>query len=175
MFECPHHGQFCYITSLVDSDWRWKRCMVRPDFTNLSVARYALVNDKDYATRRHVPALDCIVNVQSKAPQSPTQKADQMILHAAIHSATFCRLRQTLKEICAENPQAFEAACDKLLVDERANGSSKRKRPGPNAQHRFEICVQCESAYDVTDNSDTACIWHPGTYIRACRDIQRLG
>jgi hypothetical protein len=106
--------------------------------------------------------ISSIVNEQSQAPQPPTQKAGQMILNAAIDSATLDRARKVLKEICAENTQAFEAACDKLLVNETANGSAKRKRPDPSAQHRFEICVQCESEYDVTDNPEKACTWHPG-------------
>lgn len=159
--------------------------MVRPGPTNLGVARYAPVNDKDYATRNILPTssrpehiytltifnsichsmdISSIVNEQSQAPQPPTQKAGQMILNAAIDSATPDRVRKVLKEVCADNPEAFEAACDKLLVDETTNGSSKRKRPDPNAEHRFEVCEQCECEYDVTDNPEKTCTWHPGKY-----------
>jgi hypothetical protein len=79
---------------------------------------------------------------------------------SAINSATLERVQTVLREICAQNPQAFELASAKLLVPNRDD--AKRKRDSTH-QQRYEICVQCEEEYDVLDNEQGACEWHPGT------------
>jgi hypothetical protein len=96
-----------------------------------------------------------------------TQTAPQSALFGAIDSATPERVRQVLREICATNPEAFRSACDKLLVANDAaialpDSDMKRKRE--THQLRYEICVQCEEEYDVLDNEEGACEWHPGPY-----------
>jgi hypothetical protein len=102
------------------------------------------------------PEKSSVVNSTSEVSQSDKPSADQAALYAAIDSATLDRVRTVLREICTENPQAFQSACDKLLL----NVGTKRKR-GPT-QQRYEICVQCGEEYDVLSNNDKACVWHPG-------------
>jgi hypothetical protein len=93
----------------------------------------------------------------SAANATPTP---QSALFSAINSATLERVQTVLREICAQNPQAFELASAKLLVPNRDD--AKRKRDTTH-QQRYEICVQCEEEYDVLDNEQGACEWHPGT------------
>jgi hypothetical protein len=98
---------------------------------------------------------------------------DQSILLQAIDSATHDRLRTVLREICIESPAAFKLACDKLLVGQaaigdangQANGEASTKRKRDEPLQRYEICEQCETEYDVLDNHEDACIWHPGKSI----------
>ncbi|KAF2825775.1 hypothetical protein CC86DRAFT_34829 [Ophiobolus disseminans] len=88
-------------------------------------------------------------------PSKPTQHAAQAhILSTAIQSASLTRLQTVLQEICLESPEAYNLACQKLLVS-----SGKRKR---ESTHRYEICAQCKQEYDVTQNCSDACQWHPG-------------
>jgi hypothetical protein len=96
-----------------------------------------------------------------------TQTTPQSALFGAIDSATPERVRQVLREICATNPEAFRSACDKLLVANDAAVTlpgSDMKRKRETHQQRYEICVQCEEEYDVLDNEEGACEWHPGPY-----------
>jgi hypothetical protein len=104
----------------------------------------------------------------SRNGNSGQPDVDSSILFDAINSATLDRVQQVLREICTEDPVAFKLACDKLLVGQGAKSqansdiSTKRKREGPF--QRYEICEQCEEEYDVLDNPDDACIWHPGKF-----------
>jgi hypothetical protein len=58
--------------------------------------------------------------------------AEESVLLSAIESATIDRLCKVLREICTENPHAFQVACDNLLVQETCNDANdagtKRKR-----------------------------------------------
>ncbi|EAT82605.1 hypothetical protein HBH56_112270 [Parastagonospora nodorum] len=87
---------------------------------------------------------------------------DASVLHDAIDSATIDRLRTVLRAICTENTAAFKLACDHLLVVQGADGDTDTKRKRDERLQRFEICEQCQEEYDVLDNPDDACVWHPG-------------
>lgn len=94
---------------------------------------------------------------------------DASVLHNAIDSATIDRLRTVLRAICTENPAAFKLACDNLLVVQGADGNTDTKRKRDEPLQRFETCEQCKEEYDVLDNPDDACVWHPGKhYARKC-------
>jgi hypothetical protein len=117
------------------------------------------LNPSMYMAQPFILSTACRPEKLSEVSQSDKPSADQEALYTAIDSATLDRVRTVLRDICAENPQAFQSACDKLLL----NVGTKRKR-GPT-QQRYEICVQCGKEYDVLSNNDKACVWHPGNRI----------
>jgi hypothetical protein len=92
-------------------------------------------------------------------------KSDELVLLDAINSASPIRTRIVLIDICTQNPQACQLACDRLLLGHKQSGhksSAKRKRN--TTRQRYEICKQCKEEYDVQDNPKDACIWHPGRF-----------
>jgi hypothetical protein len=101
---------------------------------------------------------------------TPTRPPGQKdVLFDAIKSATLKRTQTVLQEICTESSEAFDLACKKLLVNEsdievdpEAEGKAGKKRKRDAMQQRYEICVQCEQEYDVSENWDEACRFHPG-------------
>jgi hypothetical protein len=98
-------------------------------------------------------------------PTSPT--TIQSTLLDAIDSATLDRVRKVLKELCTSNPQAFDFACEQLLVPSQARSApasdAKRKRDTMATHHqRYEICMKCKDEYDILDNPMGACECHPG-------------
>jgi hypothetical protein len=96
-------------------------------------------------------------NADANTEDPSTQSA----LFDAIDSATLDRVRTVLREVCAHNSEAFALASAKLLVQNREHPTdAKRKRDAH--QQRYEICVQCEEEYDILDNDEGACEWHPG-------------
>jgi hypothetical protein len=110
--------------------------------------------------------ISSIINNNAPAVQdenATTSNPDHPALLEAINSANIDRIRTILREICTASPQAFQLACDKLLINHAkssSNSSAKKKRDPP--QLRYEICQQCEEEYDVLDNVEDACTWHPG-------------
>lgn len=99
-----------------------------------------------------------------KRAAKEAQEEGYKILNAAIDSANLDRVRKVLKEVCTNNPLAFDKACNRLLVNQNSDGSLKRKRPDLNTKHRFEICVHCTSEYDITNNPKDSCTWHEGKH-----------
>ncbi|KAJ4355599.1 uncharacterized protein N0V89_003619 [Didymosphaeria variabile] len=113
-------------------------------------------------------------------------------LFDAIQSATADRVRVVLRDICIYQPTAFEAAYQKLLVDDgetfdvgdeeedesapeaRASPKTPKRRvtkAAPNLQagskrRRYEICHQCDEEYDAVANARTSCVYHDGTLRR---------
>jgi len=97
--------------------------------------------------------------VNTTTPSQPSD--DQRALLNAIDSATLKRVQTVLREICLESPEAFRLACEKMLVhDEHLKSNSESKK----RKNRYEICAQCKSEYDTTQNPSDACQWHPGMY-----------
>jgi hypothetical protein len=78
-------------------------------------------------------------------------------------------VRLILRSICAEDDHAKRKASDYLkqftrikksgLVDEGASAGTKRKA----ADVDISVCVNCDTIFSEADNSDTACLYHPGT------------
>ena len=96
--------------------------------------------------------------VNTTTPSQPSD--DQRALLNAIDSATLKRVQTVLREICLESPEAFRLACEKLLVsDENQNKPQKDGAAGTKRkhEHRYEICAQCKSEYDITQNPSDAC------------------
>jgi hypothetical protein len=93
-------------------------------------------------------------------------KSDGLVLLDAIDSISLHRARKVLIELCTESPQARQFLCDKLLVGHGQTSSKDDTEAGPkrkrDAQQRYEICKQCEEEYDILNNSQDACAWHPG-------------
>jgi hypothetical protein len=106
--------------------------------------------------------------------------ADQPALLDAIDSANLYRVRTVLREICIANPQAFQVACNELLVGHSQPSSKDDTKAGTKRKHdppqqRYEICEQCKEEYDVLDNPEDACIWHSGTTLLCTVDTLENG
>ena len=70
-------------------------------------------------------------------------------LEKAIATATPERLEIVLNTICNRNTEAAVLAPELMLTS-----SKKRKR--------YEICDNCNQEFDVNENNDKACQFHPG-------------
>lgn len=70
-------------------------------------------------------------------------------LHKAIQSATPDRLESVLCSLCNDSREAATLASQLLLI-----GSKKRKR--------YEVCKNCDEEFDIEENGDQACQFHPG-------------
>jgi hypothetical protein len=103
-------------------------------------------------------------NATASNGNATASHADQLALLNAIDSANADRVRTVLREICIANPEAFQLACDQLLVGHGQPNDTKTgtKRKHDSPQQRYEICEQCKQEYDVLNNADDACIWHSG-------------
>lgn len=124
---------------------------------------------------------------QKKNSKREAPDPTRTLLLNAIHSANLERVRTVLEEICNASLEAYNIACDRLLVelvddtssdpsldsewkeselreeseDEKKAVDASKKRRKPLSQ-RFEICKQCKEEYDVGRNYDDACNWHEG-------------
>lgn len=99
-------------------------------------------------------------------------------LFEAIASASPDRVRNILRELCAINTEAREHTMTTLLVaydqvepyalEDRTTPSfsvgRKRKREDTMLK-RYEMCVQCKKEYDISNNNQYSCKWHPRKYI----------
>jgi hypothetical protein len=115
------------------------------------------------------------------------RKADSTLLENAIRNATSPRLVETLWEICQGSVEAFNLACDKLLVgdedEEEQDESTKNGTATEEAEEidsaavlqrkrvltrsRYEVCKQCHQEYDVEENGPDSCVFHDG--MSSCR------
>lgn len=78
-------------------------------------------------------------------------------------------VRLILRSICADDDHAKRKASDYLnqfitikksgAVNEGASAGTKRKADDAD----ISVCVNCDSIFSEADNSDTACLYHPGT------------
>jgi len=108
--------------------------------------------------------ISSIVNTTAPSQASHPNATNDVLINA-IDSAILKRVQTVLREICLESPEAFRLACEKLLVrDENQNKPQKDGAAGTKRkhEHRYEICAQCKSEYDTTQNPSDACQWHPG-------------
>ena len=80
-------------------------------------------------------------------------------LNRAIEDALPERLRKTLLALCKENTD-IAVSCSQILLTDTSDdeGGKKRKRA------KFEVCVNCDQEFEVDDNSDQKCCYHPGGY-----------
>jgi hypothetical protein len=60
------------------------------------------------------------------------------------------------------NPQAHKLASEALLVPEKSSAKRKRAKNASAHSQRYEVCIQCHEEYDVLDNDEDACEYHPG-------------
>ena len=127
--------------------------------------------------------ISSLINTASASSQKDEANGvviEDDVLFNAIDSATLHRVQTVLREICTENPEAFSLACEKLLVghedstatdtdtdtdtEAKDDGGPGTKRKRDTMQHRYKICTQCDEEYDILDNPEDACEWHPGTF-----------
>jgi hypothetical protein len=83
--------------------------------------------------------ISSIVNDNSSAPQKDNSNGsnpDPAALLTAIDSANLDRVRTVLREICTANPQAFQLACDKLLVGYEHTNSAQPEVNSPSGAKR---------------------------------------
>lgn len=83
-------------------------------------------------------------------------------LHKAIDRATHDRLQRAVNSVCKTSTDAralFEGA---LLAVPKKSSTSKqsagRKRP------RFVLCQNCEEEFDILQNVEDSCKYHPGMF-----------
>lgn len=97
------------------------------------------------------------------------------LLEDAMSSATLDRLHATLKRVCKDSAEAFNIACDELLISPRmplgnnkenedAGNIAGQKRKRDFVTQRYEICEQCDQEFDVTKNKNDSCTWHEGRH-----------
>lgn len=94
--------------------------------------------------------------------QTPTATA-LLNLELAIKTASEERLRALLTSICKEIPEASQKVVKELFVD----SSIVKNVPGQVAGikrpiSRYERCGNCKNEFDITENSETSCRYHPG-------------
>lgn len=73
-------------------------------------------------------------------------------------------VRTILRTICHEDYEIKQKTSDYLdkfeaKLSESTSASAKRKAPEPD----IALCVNCDNPFTEADNSDTACLYHPGT------------
>jgi hypothetical protein len=74
----------------------------------------------------------------------------QQLLINAIDSSTVTRLRTVLHDICSKSPQAFQLACDQLLIQ----GVSPSQIPGRTAQRPINLEDDEEDDSEDEDESE---------------------
>jgi hypothetical protein len=101
------------------------------------------------------------------------------ILWDALKGASKGRLFLTLTKIIKTDPDAAAIASSLLLAESKQDTSAKRKTSEVSTSaeeqdvatsgvlpakkvKRYEVCVQCDEEFDITNNNAEACQWHPG-------------
>jgi hypothetical protein len=126
-------------------------------YTNINIS--SIVNINTPPPTSHSGANSDRVTMPTAKPASTTAPSS---LSDAIDSATADRVRKVFKEICSANPQAHKLASEALLVPEKSSAKRKRAKNASAHSQRYEVCIQCHEEYDVLDNDEDACEYHPG-------------
>ncbi|KAJ7220197.1 hypothetical protein GGX14DRAFT_493576 [Mycena pura] len=78
--------------------------------------------------------------------------ASRAQLHAAVNALPEARLRQMVLDLADTVPAVYHALARGLLTV----GSTSRVIP------RWEMCANCGETYDVYDDANELCLFHPG-------------
>lgn len=88
-----------------------------------------------------------------------------------IHNASDDIVRKALLAICSKDPYINNQAAKAIDKLEKKNAEVAASTPAATAPGDAErnaaagdvaICTQCREAFAETENSSTACCWHPG-------------
>ncbi|KAL4902183.1 hypothetical protein BDW74DRAFT_181032 [Aspergillus multicolor] len=106
------------------------------------------------------------------ASAKSTTSADLDALKSAIDILLETKLRQVLKSLCEQVPEARDEAAKDRLVDnskkpivhqegEETTVSQPEPRGVKRSVARYAFCRNCKEEFDVTENQEDSCRYHP--------------